>query len=202
MRADGATQPGRASPLIDRGARAAEADQRGPTRDAIDSAAASTARDPMPLELGRTSAGGESDAGGVKGARRAGAPGLSTTMDTAASRANLAPGTGPIALRASRQDPYFRRMYQRLDRAIVFPRELAIALEQGEVVVAFQLRVTDGAIHQLEVVKSSGFAEFDDELLRALRATAPFGTVPAALRGRADHLRVTAPYWFRNTVVR
>jgi len=198
----GSTEPGQERPLVDRGASAIETERLGPARDADSAAAASSERDPMPLELTAPSAGG--DESGVRGARTRGgtAPGSPASgSGTAATRADLEVGSGRPALRAERQDPYFRRMYQRIDSVIRFPRDLALALEQGEVVVTFTLSAS-GAVSDVRVVKSSGFLEFDDELTRALRVAAPFGPVPTALRGRADRVGVAAPYKFRNPLIR
>ena len=69
-------------------------------------------------------------------------------------------------------------------------------------VVTFNLSVDHGVIGQLQVVKSSGFAEFDKELRRALAAVGPLGPVPRALRGRSDRLVVTAPYAFKSPLIR
>jgi TonB family protein len=201
QRQDGSTEPGRSRPLVDRGPEAVETERPGPARDEDSASAASSERDPMPLELTRPSAGGTDD--GVRGVRAAGiAPGSPERGGgTAATRADLAPGPGRPALRAHRQDPYFRRMYQRLDSIIRYPRDLALELEQGEVVVAFTL-FADGSIGDLRLLKSSGFEGFDDELTRALRVAAPFGPVPLSLRGRSDRVAVTAPYRFSSPLIR
>jgi TonB family protein len=201
-RQTGSTEAGQERPLVDRGASAIETERLGPARDADSAAAASSERDPMPLELTSPSAGGVDT--GVRGARARGGASPSSPLGgsgTAATRADLAVGSGRPALRAQRQDPYFRRMYERIDSVIRFPRELALALEQGEVVVTFTLSAS-GSVSDVRVLKSSGFLEFDDELTRALRVAAPFGPVPAALRGRADRVGVTAPYKFRNPLIR
>lgn len=92
-------------------------------------------------------------------------------------------------------------MYQRIDSIVKFPRHLALGLEQGEVVVTFTL-FANGSIGDVRLLKSSGFYEFDDELTRALRVAAPFGPVPTALRGHADRVGVTAPYKFKNPLIR
>jgi len=200
----GTTRPGQ-RPMVDTGARATEAERVAALRDPVDSASASNARTPGPLELSRPSSGGRAQDGGVDRAR----PGAGPLADsqsrgdgTAASTAQLPVGRGRESLRAARSDPYFRRFFERLDREIRFPRQLALALEQGEVVVTFSLSVNDGAIGQLQVVKSSGFAEFDQELKRALGAVGPLGPVPRALRGRSDRLVVTAPYAFKSPLIR
>ena len=200
----GATRPGRRL-QVETGAPASEAERVGALRDPVDSASASNARTTGPLELSHPSAGGRAQEGGVAGARRGSGPLADSPHagdGTAASSAALAIGRGRESLRAARTDPYFRRFFERLDREIVFPRELALALEQGEVVVTFSLAVDTGAIGQLQVVKSSGFREFDAELRRALGAIGPLGPVPRALRGRGDRLVVTAPYAFKSPLIR
>jgi TonB family protein len=200
----GATRPGERL-MVETGAPATEAERVGALRDPVDAASASNARTTGPLELSRPSSGGRAQEGGVDRARDAAGP-LADSPNrgagTAASTARLALGRGRESLRAARTDPYFRRFFERLDREIRFPRELALALEQGEVVVTFNLSVADGVIGQLQVVKSSGFAEFDTELRRALAAVGPLGPVPRALRGRSDRLVVTAPYAFKSPLIR
>jgi TonB family protein len=201
-RQTGSTESGQERPLIDRGPTAVETERLGRASDADDAAAASSERDPMPLELTSASAGGDDT--GVRGADRASGTVPSSPVSgsgTAAARADLAVGSGRPALRAHRQDPYFRRMYQRIDSVVKFPRELALALEQGEVVVTFTL-FANGSIGDVRLVRSSGFHEFDDELTRALRVAAPFGPVPASLRGRSDRVGVTAPYKFKSPLIR
>lgn len=200
----GATRSGQRL-MVDTGAPAAEVERVGALRDPVDSASASNARITGPLELSRPSSGGRAEEGGVARAQSGAGPLADSPHrgdGTAASTAQLAVGRGRESLRAARTDPYFRRLYERLDRTVVYPRELAAALEQGEVVVTFSLSVEDGAIRQLRVVKSSGFAAFDDELKRALAAIGPLGPVPRALRGRSDRLVVTAPYAFRSPLIR
>ena len=200
-RQTGSTESGQERPLVDRGATAIETERLGRASDADSAAAASSERDPMPLELTRPSAGGDDI--GVRGARATGtAPGSPESgTGTAATRAELAAGAGRPALRAHRQDPYFRRMYERIDSIVRYPRELAQALEQGEVVVTFTL-FANGSVGDVRLLKSSGFEQFDDELQRALRVAAPFGPVPVALRGRSDRVAVTAPYKFSSPLIR
>jgi TonB family protein len=200
----GAARPGQ-RPMVDTGERATEAERVAALRDPVDASSASNAHTTRPLELSRPSSGGRGQEGGVDRPRDAAGPLASSPhrgAGTAASTAPLAVGGGRESLRAARTDPYFRRLFERLDREIKFPRELALALEQGELVVTFNLSVRDGAIRQLQVVKSSGFAEFDQEFRRALGAVSPLGPVPRALRGRSDRLVVTAPYAFKSPLIR
>lgn len=82
-----------------------------------------------------------------------------------------------------------------------FPKKLALALEQGEVVLGFVLD-RQGRISELRVQKSSGFSAFDREALRAFRKVGPLGPPPAALSTSAGRLSVVAPYYFRNPLIR
>lgn len=200
----GVARPGQ-RPMVDTGAPATEAERVAALRDPVDASSASNARSTGPLELSRPSSGGRAQEGGVDRPRDAAGPLARSPhrgAGTAASTAQLAVGGGRESLRAARTDPYFRRLFERLDREIRFPRDLALALEQGEVVVTFSLSVHDGAIRQLQVVKSSGFPAFDQELRRALAAVGPLGPVPRALRGRSDRLVVIAPYAFKSPLIR
>ncbi|RMH41796.1 MAG: TonB family protein [Deltaproteobacteria bacterium] len=191
---------GPAAPRVDRGPAAVESHRDGPARDAVDAVAASDERRPGPFELTRPRAGGRHD--GVAGPVPA--PGVAPRgrgSSTAAVRAALARARRPGALRARRDDPYFRDMYRRIDALVEFPRQLALSLEQGEVVVRFTL-LADGSVADVHVDKSSGFAAFDAEVLDALRRAAPYGPVPQALLRGRDRVVVRAPYLFGNPIVR
>jgi TonB family protein len=190
-------------PLVARGQRAVESDQRGRAADRFETAAASDETDPAVLELSRPSAGGRGESGVAGAAKESGvsARGRRTGSDTAATRSAARHGSGRASVRASRQNEYFRRMYERVDRLVIYPRELALSLEQGVVVVIFTLHA-DGHISDLSVAKSSGFKEFDSEVKKALARAAPFGEVPAAVRGTSDRVSIKAPYTFSNPLIR
>jgi TonB family protein len=121
--------------------------------------------------------------------------------DSAATTADPARGPGRLSVRARRHDPYFRRMFQRLDEHIVFPRDLALSLRQGEVVVAFTLSAS-GDVSRLSVQKTSGFTAFDRQVISALRTAAPFGQVPAAVLRGHSAITVEVPYLFKNSLIR
>ncbi len=191
-----------AAELLARRGHAAESDRQGPVSDQDNVAAASSELDPLPIEVTSARDGGEVDGWGVAGATSAGVVSRGWSRSgTAATTAAVARGDDRGAIAAGRDNPYFRAMYRRLDEVIVFPRHLAVAMEQGEVVATFTL-YADGHISDLQVTKSSGFDDFDRELHRAIKRVAPFGAVPdAVLRGR-DRIKVITPYAFRNPVIR
>jgi protein TonB len=97
-------------------------------------------------------------------------------------------------------DRYKLKVRQRMYDVLEFPKALALRLEQGETVVMFVVNV-DGRIGEgPRVVKSSGFAEFDNAALRAVRSAAPFP--PMSDRRSARPLTVTMPVTFDNPVIR
>lgn len=181
------------------GERATEGRTRGPTRDDAHVAAASRERDPLPIDVDSPSSGGR--ASGVRGAPAPGAASNGWGTGRGATRADAPRGAGSPAAEASRGDAYFRRMYARVDRVIRFPRERALRLQQGLVVARLVLR-PDGQISTVEMARSSGYDDFDQELVRALRAAAPFGPVPARLLGQQRELTVLTPYDFKNPLIR
>ena len=94
---------------------------------------------------------------------------------------------------------YFQRVYDKVRSQWVFPPKLARELVSGEVVVSFTIR-KDGRVDDIAVRKSSGFREFDDNVVRAVERAAPLPPVPAALGPR--DLRVNAPFEYLNPLVR
>lgn len=201
-RTGGAVAPGAAAPLADDGVASVDAPRRGAAGDDVDSAAISDERHPGAFDLTEPRAGGPADGTGVRG--REVASGLlagGRGRGTAALRAAVAAGVGVNATVAHRHDPYFRAMYRKVDERVEYPRELALSLDQGEVIVVFTL-LADGSVAEMQIEKSSGFAAFDYEVTEAIRVAAPFGPVPASLLGEGDRVRVRAPYAFRNPWIR
>jgi protein TonB len=76
-----------------------------------------------------------------------------------------------------------------------------VGFEQGQVVVSFTLR-TDGSVAEVQVARSSGYQEFDDAVLTAVREAAPFGRVPRAVSLGRGSIRVQAPFEFDNPLIR
>lgn len=204
QRQTGTTRAKSARLHTDPGAAATEAHRRGRLVDRRTASAASNETKPMPLELTKPRSGGGARGSGVAGARRG--PGMAprggiTRGGSAGTSHQVRRGRGQLAVRAWRYNPYFRRMYKRVDRLVKFPKKLALALEQGQLVARFRL-YPDGRIGAVSLSKSSGFRQFDKVVLRAIRRAAPFGTVPAAiLKGRTS-VTVSAPYVFSNPLIR
>jgi TonB family protein len=204
QRRDGSTTPTRQRALVDDGDAANEAPRRGDKSDRVNTAAASNETDPMPIEFTTTRSGGDADGTGVAGDRSG--DGVSTRStrhdgDTAGTSTDTASGSGRIAVSAKRQNPYFRRMYSRLDKKIVFPKDLALSMDQGEVIVTFTLNA-DGSVGAVRVKLSSRFEQFDKAVIAAVKAAAPFGKVPTSVLEDKDAIVVKLPYAFRNRMIR
>jgi periplasmic protein TonB len=99
-----------------------------------------------------------------------------------------------------RYDRYKKEIEQRVNRMREFPKALALRLEQGETIVKFVVG-TDGRIGEgPQIVKSSGFEEFDSAAMRAVQRAAPFPPMPNP--GQARPLPVSLRVTFDNPVVR
>jgi TonB family protein len=201
-RADGATARAPEPARVEPGDTAVDVSRRGPAVGDRAVAAASDQRRPDPYDLTPPRAGGSAGGEGVAGPLAASgmvadgwrAPGTAATRwgaDTDEERAT----------HASRSDPFFLELFRRLDREVVFPRDLAIDLKSGRVVAAVTLRA-DGGLHAIELHASSGYRGFDDALLGALRRLGPLGPVPAPLIAGRAQLRVLIPFTFKSSMIR
>ncbi len=194
----GAAEPNREAAKMDQGASSTEQAIDGDAADSLRAPDRSNRRTAAAFHLGAPSTG-EGPGAGSRGA--SGKSNANNGGDGSAAQSNSGQGKGLAATRASRSHPYFNKMYRRIDRELRFPKKLALALEQGELVLAFQLD-KKGRVRSLKIRKGSGFTEFDEEAIRAFQKAAPFGAVPASLLGSRDRLPVVAPYYFRNPLIR
>jgi len=193
-----------ARPTVKEGATAVEADRHGAVRDDTTSAQASNERSPGLFEMTQARAGG-TDGEGAAG--RDGGDGASAESSRdrgeGASTADLPARAGGVpAMRARPQDLWLKLLFARVQQRVIWPRSLAVSFDQGEVVVAFSLRNTDGTLVDVQVTTSSGYAEFDDAVVAAIRSAAPFGPIPTELQTARGALRVSAPFAFENPIIR
>jgi len=103
-----------------------------------------------------------------------------------------------LTSRDRRYTDYFRGIYRKVNPLWVFPKKLEVLLEQGDVLIEFTI-LADGDVRDVRVRKSSGFSQFDDNVVAAIRKAAPFGRIPDGLGSR---LRIVAPFEFANPMVR
>jgi len=194
----GAASPNRESPRVDQGARSTENSERGIAESQANAKSLSSQKSPSIFDLGAPSRHGQGKLGA------GGTDGKSVTTrsgDGSAAQAGAGTQQGLAATRASKSNPYFFEMYRRIDKEVSFPRKLALALEQGELIVRMRLSAR-GEIVSIGLRKKSGFTQFDIEALRAFRKAAPFGPVPVSLLAGRTTLTVIAPYYFRNRIIR
>jgi TonB family protein len=97
-------------------------------------------------------------------------------------------------------DQYWREIHRRVHSLCVFPKRLALRLEQGETVVGFVVDADGHLQGGVRVSKSSGFEEFDAEAMRAVERAAPFPPLPRALA--LHEMPVKIRIAFDNPVIR
>jgi TonB family protein len=94
-------------------------------------------------------------------------------------------------------DRYRQEIQRRVQNVLVFPKVLALRLEQGEAVVTFMVRPDGGLGDGPHLVKSSGFQEFDAEAVKAVLRAAPFPR-----RSETSGISLSMPVTFENPLVR
>ena len=118
---------------------------------------------------------------------------------------HLGPVTGTAAgsARERAHAHYETEIRARVNRALVFPRSLAVRLLLGETMLSFTVAADGHLDGPIAVTKSAGYEEFDRAAVDAVRRAAPFPALPPevaheARQGRSFSLRVT----FSNPVIR
>jgi TonB family protein len=161
----------------DQGRRRFEVAQVGVAQDAQSVRGASNEAHPGRFELSTPGAAGAGSDGRGPGADP-GAVSRPSPGDAAAIRgARSDVPRGPDLAMSAAEREYQRALGEinrRIQKALRFPKRLALELEQGETVVYFVLR-PDGRIDgSVRILKSAGFAEFDAEAVSAVNRAAPF----------------------------
>jgi len=166
--------------------------------DRVDQALVSDEKQPQKLELSRPTSPGAETSGRGDGALGF-APSAHGTAPVPAGAPGL-PDARALALATYQRvyDQYLNDVRQKVDPLWEFPRELAVRMEQGDVLVAFTIR-KDGSVADVHVLKGSGFDKFDKNVLAAIKKAAPFAPLPATL---GAELRVTAPFEGSNPAIR
>jgi TonB family protein len=161
----------------DKGRRRFEVPQVGVAQDAQSVRGASNEARPGRFELSTAAVAGAGTAGHGPG-EDPGAVSRPSPGEAAAVRGARADAPrGPDLAMSAAEREYQRALGEinrRIQKALRFPKRLALELEQGETVVYFVLR-PDGRIDgTVRVLKSAGFAEFDAEAVSAVNRAAPF----------------------------
>jgi TonB family protein len=168
--------------------------------DTVQQALVSDEKQPAPLELSRPASPGEGTRGkGEAPAALGYAPHAMGPAPVPTGAPHL-PDARSLALATFQRayDLYLLRVKQKVDPLWEFPRELALALEQGDVLVGFTIR-KDGTVRDVRVLKASGFPKFDKNVLAAIKKASPFEPLPPTL---GSELHVTAPFEGSNPAIR
>lgn len=138
---------------------------------------------------------------GVTGRGPATQPGV-TTVPTGGTQPTLPGAQGVVPGPANDLDTVERvyarelgEIRRRISQVGLFPKRLALALEQGEAIVQFTVDAWGRVVGDVTLLKSAGFAEFDEEAVARVRRAAPF---PGMRRALPVRLRVS----FDNPVIR
>jgi len=199
--ADRPTRERGVGPLaVEAGARSFDTEAVGPAADTQTARAASNERHPGIADFSRPGVAGPRDAAEGRGPGRVPGAAALMTNGTAATeygarnadetRTEVTVETGE-----RQYDRYWQEVQRRVQLALIFPKSLAIRLEQGETMVSFAVR-PDGSVGEgPRVLKSSGFPEFDAEAVKAVLRAAPFPR-------RNDLVRKSLMVTFENPLIR
>ncbi len=140
---------------------------------------------------------------GRGGIQRDGPPGSGGGMREGGRAAPWGPGDGDFAA-LDTNDARYRRWVldtrRRIMNALTFPRERALAMDQGTTIYMLTVR-RDGRLEGTRLVRSSGFTDLDQAALAAIRQATPFSPVPADLAPTLARIPIRLPVEFSNPMV-
>ncbi len=176
-----------------------DTDVKGPAVDAVTTRSASNERDPKLLETVVVAAVGLAEAQHLGPGQSPGVVATNTRGSNLAQDGSPVPAphgkTISVSAAEARRMGFEREIQARASRAVVFPRRLALMLEQGDSIVRFVVG-RDGHIEgSVQVVRSAGFPEFDAAAEAAALRAAPYPKMP-------EPLTVNLRVMFSNPVVR
>ena len=153
------------------------------------------------------------DASGQNGRRRGigrggtgggGAPGVGGGVEAGGRSHAYTPGQGTLdALdtSSSRYRQWFLDQKRKMENALVFPRERAIALDQGTSVYRINVRRNGSLIGTPRMIRSSGFGDLDHAALVAIQASTPCDALPDDIAPGRSEVQITIPIQFSNPMV-
>jgi protein TonB len=89
---------------------------------------------------------------------------------------------------------YNRWLKLKVESVLRYPELAAVSGYQGTLYIKFDI-LKDGALGDLEILKSSGYKILDDEALRAIRASAPFQPLPDAWKMERYSIRAAVIFY-------
>ncbi len=173
-----------ARPLVPQARAAVPSEARGRPNDTLDSS--QEVADRVSSLLHASSAGGEVGPG-VGGDRGGGAPGVLGSSGIGSRSSPSGAGFGKDFSDDPGYDGYWRALNRQLQRVLAkaFP-EWAIEKGRGGRVIFEMTLGADGRPSGVQLVRPSGIAEYDQNVLTAVRAVPSFGRLPSATRVRVS----------------
>jgi TonB family protein len=191
-------------PSVDEGRAATTSESRdGPVRDDANAELLATQMRQSVVEASPRR--GEDIGSGLGGTDARGAPGTGRDSREGGRAHALGPGTGSWdALDTSdgRYRRWFVQMRRRIENALVFPRERAIAMDQGTSVYVVVVRRDGTLAGTPQLIRSSGFRDLDGAALSAIRRNVPFSPLPDDLVPGRSSIEVRLPIEFSNPMIR
>lgn len=193
-----------ARPSVDEGPAATQAEaESSRVRDQSDAELLARSMEQSWVEA--TARRGPRDGAGAGGVGGGGAPGSGGGRREGGRAAAYGPGDGDYdALDTS--DPRYRRWFVGLRRrvydALRFPRERALAMDQGVSVYRIVVRRDGTLVGEPEPLRPSGFPDIDQAALAAIHAAAPFAPLPDDIAPGQPQIRVRLPIELSNPMVR
>lgn len=190
-----------ARPWITEGRPAVPADVQGKTRDTVDSAQEVATVD-QALLLASTPGGARGS--GIGGDDGLGKPAAGGAVGVGTKTLVLGQGTGPL-VDLDGNDPrlsdYRRRVMSKIHPlwANAFPQWAALEGRQGRAIIALTIG-KDGSVTGVSIARTSGVAEFDENVRRAVMKAAPFPPLPPELSARSMQWAIS--FDARNPAVR
>ncbi len=198
-RAAGETATGHAAILAGHASTTSDLAAQRPSDDVDAEALATTL---LRNAVAATVHGGPDRAAGTGGVGGGGAAGSGGGHDAGGRARPYGEGDGWLSLQSpdARYLRYFQDVRRRLDAlwSHAFPQDEALQLHQGTVILRFVIQ-SDGTVRDVTVQRRSGIDAFDHNVAVAVTG-ARLPPIPPALQ--RSELHVTAPFVFRNPIVR
>jgi len=182
------------------GSRRFDTETVGAASDLVDQRSASNEHNPGPIDLsvaGSSSNNTDESHRGpadTPGATDQKAKGSAAILYGAQQNVPFGPKVVLSAKEAARAR-YERAIRERAQSMLKFPKKLALELQQGETILRFAVGKDGTVSGSVDVTKSAGFREFDEEAASAVKRASPFPSMP-------EPLEVNMRFVFENPVLR
>lgn len=186
-----------ARPDVDRGAPATLANTTGRTRDNRD---ADLRAAQLMQSFVQAGAAGDVRAVGRGGQDLGDQPGAGE-RSTPGSRAHAFGDGGEGEPGGERYIRWYAEQRKRIARALVFPRDRQLSLDQGTTLLRLWIGRNGGLLEPPAVMRSSGFGDLDQAALTAVLRSVPFSPLPDDIAPDSERIRLTVPIEFWNPTV-